>query len=352
MSSAIVTTARAFSLVPDSFERAKELAEIIAKSDFAPKGYQGKPGNVLIAVQMGSDLGLAPMQSLQSIAVINGKPSIYGDAALALVMRSGELVSIEEMCEANVATCAVQRKGQKQVVRTFSEQDARTARLWGKDGPWTNYPKRMLQARARAFALRDSFADVLLGIGLAEESQDIDPVTVIASASPGPETLIVVPVVKATPSPVVNTPADSPAPAPAVAEPAVAPVSAAVPPEPVPASTQASTPQAGGDPAPVPPVVDSARPAFTADERFTVASVQVPKGSKIPPAWWGVVFDDGTYAQVKDPSVHAALETLAGTGVVVRLEGTRIEHKVPRLITLVTEDTPAPAAMPTEGEVF
>ena len=42
----------------------------------------------------------------------------------------------------------------------------------GKQGPWTQYPKRMRQMRARAFALRDVFADILKGMPIAEELQD------------------------------------------------------------------------------------------------------------------------------------------------------------------------------------
>tara|TARA_R110002020_G_scaffold37892_1_gene114463 strand:- start:30 stop:494 length:465 start_codon:yes stop_codon:yes gene_type:complete len=50
---------------------------------------------------------------------------------------------------------------------------AKKAKLWGKPGPWTQYPARMLQVRARAMALRDQFADVLSGIHIGEEVRDI-----------------------------------------------------------------------------------------------------------------------------------------------------------------------------------
>ena len=56
---------------------------------------------------------------------------------------------------------------------TFSEQDAKVAGLWGKSGPWKQYPKRMLQMRARGFNLRDNFADILGGLITAEEARDM-----------------------------------------------------------------------------------------------------------------------------------------------------------------------------------
>jgi len=55
----------------------------------------------------------------------------------------------------------------------FSKEDAETAKLWGKQGPWQTYPKRMLAMRARGWAIRNVFPDALKGIQVAEEVQDI-----------------------------------------------------------------------------------------------------------------------------------------------------------------------------------
>ena len=172
---------RSFSLMPETLGQAMELAKIIAESDFAPKDYKGKPGNVIIAIQMGADIGLKPMQALQNIAVINGRPSIYGDAALALAYGADVLEKFDEKIEGEgdkrTATCAIRRKGfPDEIVRTFSVGDAKKANLWGKAGPWTTYPDRMLQMRARGFALRDGASDVLMGLVLAEEAQDYQPI--------------------------------------------------------------------------------------------------------------------------------------------------------------------------------
>lgn len=163
-------------LTPANLGEAMKMAEILADSSIVPKEFQGKPGNVLIACQWGMEIGLQPLQAMQSIAVINGRPSIWGDAMLALVQGSGRLESIrEEISEdGKVATCTLRRRGIEQsIVRTFTMDDADRAGLSRKDGPWKQYPKRMLQLRARAFALRDGFADVLRGVAIAEEAQDM-----------------------------------------------------------------------------------------------------------------------------------------------------------------------------------
>jgi hypothetical protein len=166
---------REFSLLPTSLGEAREMAELISNSEFAPKGYKGQPSSIIIAVQMGADLGFSPMQSLQNIAVINGRPSVWGDGALALAMPS--LARFKEWFEGEgddlVAHCLLQRKGwPDETIRTFSVKDAKAAGLWGKSGPWQTYPKRMLQMRARSWALRDACADLMMGMSVAEEAMD------------------------------------------------------------------------------------------------------------------------------------------------------------------------------------
>lgn len=147
----------------------------VAVSGFAPKGME-KPESIMIAIQHGFEIGLKPMQALQSIAVINGRPGIYGDAALAIVRNSGELEDFEETIEGEgdkmEAVCRVTRKGFKVYESRFSVADAKLAGLWDKAGPWKQYPRRMLKFRARGFGLRDTFGDYLRGLKTVEELQD------------------------------------------------------------------------------------------------------------------------------------------------------------------------------------
>lgn len=160
-------------LQPSNISEALQLADMLSKSSIVPKDYQGNPGNVFVAMQWGAEIGLAPMQAMQNIAVINGRPSIWGDAMLALVRGSGLLEYIHEDPTAEGCTVKIKRKGEEEVVRSFTLEDARKAGLASKQGPWTQYPKRMMQMRARSIALRDVFADVLKGIHSAEEAMDM-----------------------------------------------------------------------------------------------------------------------------------------------------------------------------------
>jgi hypothetical protein len=159
-------------MIPTDIDQAFRLARAIAMSGMAPKAYGQDENKCFVGILAGAEVGFAPMQALQSIAVINGNPSIWGDGAMALVQASGLLEEIEETDDGNEATCRVVRKGLAPIVRTFDMDDAKKAGLAGKAGPWTQYPKRMRQMRARSWALRDGFADVLKGLHIAEEVRD------------------------------------------------------------------------------------------------------------------------------------------------------------------------------------
>lgn len=164
-----------FDFSPQTFEQALTFCDYLADSDLVPKDFKGKPANCLIAIQWGAELGLKPLQAVQNIAVINGRAALWGDAVIALVRSSPLCEYITETDDGKTATCRVKRRGEGEEVRTFSVDDAKAAGLAGKQGPWTQYPKRMRQMRARAFALRDVFPDVLKGMPIAEEIMDIQP---------------------------------------------------------------------------------------------------------------------------------------------------------------------------------
>lgn len=161
-------------MTPSSVKEGMELAAWIAKSDLAPKDYKDKPQNVLIAMQMGLEVGLSPMQAIQNIAVINGRPSIWGDSMLALCQAHPAFDGIDENeSDDKRGVCVVRRRGMEPQRREFSVEDAKKAGLFGKPGPWQTSTARMLKLRARAFALRDTFADALRGLSSAEEMRDV-----------------------------------------------------------------------------------------------------------------------------------------------------------------------------------
>lgn len=162
-------------LVPQTMAQAMELATVLSTSSVVPKDYQGKPADIVAAILLGADVGLAPMQALQSVAVINGRPSLWGDALAAVVRGKPDFEYMKEEWDETTKTaiCKIKRKGEAEHVVKFGMEQAKKANLAGKQGPWTQYPERMCQMRARSWAMRDKFAHHLKGISIAEEAQDI-----------------------------------------------------------------------------------------------------------------------------------------------------------------------------------
>jgi hypothetical protein len=202
-------------------------ASAVANSELAPKDFRGKPDSVMVAMQMGMEVGLSPMSALQNIAVINGRPSIWGDAQLAIVRSSGDLAAFEEtetndeiepifreLCFEDDASkrkamkiqiakmqaklnknaedygvsCFVLRRGFNEAFGRFTVADAKKAQLWGKQGPWSQYPSRMLKFRARSFLLRDQFGDALKGMLSREEAGDFIDISSTATVAPAEAT--------------------------------------------------------------------------------------------------------------------------------------------------------------------
>ena len=167
--------------LPADPERVKRFCESLAKSSLVPQDFRGHADNVFVAVQLGLELGLAPMQALQSIAVINGRPSLWGDGMVALVTSHPDFEDMEESITGSwtdktmVARCTIHRRGRSPVVSEFTYEDAELAGSTRKKGPWQTHPKRMMQWRARGFAMRDAFADALRGLRLRDEWEDVPP---------------------------------------------------------------------------------------------------------------------------------------------------------------------------------
>ena len=165
---------------PSGFGELIEFAKMVSRTQIVPQAYQGKPDDIVAAVIMGADVGLTPMQSLQNIAVIRGKATLWGDGPLAICQAHPLFAGIKEWMEGKgtpeaVAYCRVRRSAYGEIEETtqqFSVAQAKNANLWGNKGPWSQYPERMLQMRARGFALRDTFADALKGFLPAEEVRD------------------------------------------------------------------------------------------------------------------------------------------------------------------------------------
>jgi hypothetical protein len=189
---ALIAGAKVAAIIPNDIEQVFRLAKAVAVARWAPKGYMIDPkradlgydeARIVVGIMHGLEVGLTPIAALQSIAVINGVPSIFGDGALAVVQASGLMEDFveEPLFKDNKVIgyrCTARRRGMASPIsHVFTLDDAQRAHLLDKPGPWQEYRTRMLQMRARAWTLRAGFADVLRGMSIAEEAQDITTIT-------------------------------------------------------------------------------------------------------------------------------------------------------------------------------
>lgn len=173
-------------IVPQNIEEVLTLAETFACSQMCPQAFRGNIQDVATAIFYGLEVGLPPFQAMQNIAVVNGRPCLWGDALPALMYKHGHSLdeSIEGEGDDMIATCILTRGDTgHSITKTFSMKQAKKAGLAGK-GVWSKYPERMLQMRARGFAIRDGASDAMVGLAVAEEVQDYQEAAQVKNVTP------------------------------------------------------------------------------------------------------------------------------------------------------------------------
>ena len=186
--------------VPQSVDEAWRMSQFFAEGGLTPKGLD-TPAKCFTVICAGAEVGFGPFQSLQAFAMINGRLAMWGDAVPALLWSHGFKVKewVENESDAYpdnmTCHCEVTRPDGEVIHRKFSIGQAKRAKLWGKKGrdgqdtPWITFPDRMLQMRARGFAARDGAPDVMRGIAIREEMEDVEVVPVVDEASNKPQPL-------------------------------------------------------------------------------------------------------------------------------------------------------------------
>jgi len=146
-------------------------------------------------VLQGMELGIPPMQSLQLLAMINGRIVAHSEAVPGQLLSKGFKIAKKwrgtEYQDDWGVTCVLTRPTGEVFEGDFSVAKARKAGLWSpepkikkkgrngttydadNDSAWHRYPDRMLWARALGFAAKDGAADVLRGLAIREEVEDM-----------------------------------------------------------------------------------------------------------------------------------------------------------------------------------
>lgn len=163
-------------VVADQVRRFQEFARVLSTSELLPDGLRGKPANVFMALMQGLDLGLRPMQALNLIDVIKGKPAMNAQGMRAQILAAGHRYRIVENTDER-CTIAAHRKDwpdDEWPETTFTIEQAKQAGLAGGEN-WKKYPADMLLARATSRMAKAYFSDVTNGLSSVEELLDIAP---------------------------------------------------------------------------------------------------------------------------------------------------------------------------------
>lgn len=202
---------------PTTLEQMFRVAKLLAASQMVPEAYQvtlPKPyerwadvpqeevkrafdlatQKIVAATIMGNELGMTMFSALRSIAVINGRPSVWGEAVGGLVESKYPLEDVQEYFEGSIeqktrtAICIVKRKDRKNSIKvTFSMEDAKRAGLLDENtkhhSPWKKYTDAMLMSKARR-AYKSAAPGALMGMPFAEDAMDMEPVSEVPDAVP------------------------------------------------------------------------------------------------------------------------------------------------------------------------
>lgn len=160
-----VTTADTVSLVAWANEMAAagQLADSLCRTQFVPENFRGKQGDTAAAIMMGKSLGMDPLNALQNLFVVRGRPGMYARTMHSLVLRAGHEVYRAAATEQAV-TVRARRRGESQWQEfTWTMDRAKKAGYVGNQKYQTD-PMGMLSAKALAEACRTIAPDVLTGI--------------------------------------------------------------------------------------------------------------------------------------------------------------------------------------------
>lgn len=152
-----------------------EHAKIVAQSSLIPAEYRGKPADIVWAMDIGDALGVPYTQVMQSMVVARGKMTMSADLMGAVVRRAGHKLRLREDGDSVTADLIRADDPDYTFTVTWDKSKAQAAGLWGSRGPWQQYPRQMLRARAITEVCRQGASDALAGTVYTPEELESAP---------------------------------------------------------------------------------------------------------------------------------------------------------------------------------
>lgn len=145
------------------------IAQTLKNGGVLPKGIDTVQ-KMVVVLQAGREIGLQPIEALNSLYFVNGKISMYGEAVPMQIIRAGHDLTWGE-CNSESATVTITRGDNgKSMTQTFTMQQARE-RGYTSNPIYQKYPENMLKWRALGMVAKFLCPDALRGIGIKEEME-------------------------------------------------------------------------------------------------------------------------------------------------------------------------------------
>lgn len=170
----------------EAFELFQRKAKALAASDIIPEGYRGNLANVLVALEIAERIGASPLQVMQNLYLIQGRPSWSSSFLIATVNSCGRFTPLRFDVQGDDPAADGYR------VRAFADDKGSKERCNGpwitwpmvkaegwfkKSGSkWQTMPELMFMYRAAGFWSRVYAPEVSMGILTREEAEDISTV--------------------------------------------------------------------------------------------------------------------------------------------------------------------------------
>lgn len=163
----------------DDFNNYWKMAGMLAKSDMIPQSYQGKPMNVVIALEQAQRMNCSPLMVMQNLYIVKGKPSWSGQACSMIVNGCGlfenvDLVYVGEKGKDDWGAYvkATRKSDGKELVGTTIDMAMAKAEGWLSNPKWKSMPQQMLGYRAYSFFARLYCPNALSGFSTEGEIED------------------------------------------------------------------------------------------------------------------------------------------------------------------------------------
>ena len=166
-------------------DKLMEMSQMLSQSTIVPDTYRNRPENCFIALDMASRMGMSPIVIMQSLFVIQGRPSWSGQAIASMIRANPTLrnVNLEYVGERGTASwgayVTAERVSDGRVLKgTTVTLGMAKAEGWldKKGSKWLTMPEQMLAYRAYAFFGRVHVPELMMGLQTAEEVLDVQPV--------------------------------------------------------------------------------------------------------------------------------------------------------------------------------